>query len=365
MKKINFSLTALIIAGMLIAGCPSAKSPTPSEDGRNYSHVSLNGAGASFPYPIYSRWGFEYQELTGLQLNYQSVGSGAGISSIQAGTVDFGASDAPLTEEELELHNLLQFPLVIGGIVLVVNLPGIEPGQMRLSTDVLTRIYLGEITKWNDSAIVEINPGLNMPNMPISLVHRADGSGTTWIFTSYLSAISEKWAERVGAGKSVEWPSGIGGRGNEGVASYVSQVEGAIGYVESAYALQNDMTYTMLENSEGNYISPNIDTFEAAASNADWAGVPGYYMILVNQPGLYSWPIVGASFILVHRNQKDLEKARAMIDFFIWCMDEGRSAAIELDYVPMPKNVADLIKESFAAEIKYNGVPVLQQIADD
>jgi phosphate transport system substrate-binding protein len=270
--------------------------------------------------------------------------------------VDFGASDAPLTAEELDAAGLIQFPMVIGGVVPVVNVPGLAPGDLKLTPDAVAAIFLGDIDKWNDPGIVQANEGLALPDRPITVVHRADGSGTTWIFTSYLASISTAWADRVGTGKSVNWPVGVAGP--EGVANYVGQVDGSIGYVEYAYALQNDMTYCRLGNSAENFVEPTADAFMAAASNADWTNAPGYYVVLVDQPGENTWPIVGASFILVYKEQSDARKARAMLEFFDWCYRDGRDDALELDYVPIPDNVVEMVETTWADELTVNGEKV-------
>jgi phosphate transport system substrate-binding protein len=248
--------------------------------------------------------------------------------------------------------------MIIGGVVPVINVPGIQPGQLKLTEEALAGIYLGNITNWRDPAITSINSGVNIPDKAIVVVHRADGSGTTWIYSSYLTAVSSDWAERVGAGKSLEWPTGIGGRGNEGVANYVSQVDGAIGYVEYAYAVQNSLTWCKLENHDGNYVSPTADTFSAAAANADWAHAPGYYMVLVDQPGAATWPITGASFILLYKQQDDYDTARAMLEFFNWCYTEGQEGALGLDYVPIPENVVEMVEQTWADNVMCNGQPV-------
>jgi len=355
---ITIAAVAFLVAAS--ASCvrrESARTPGSLSD---WSRVTVDGAGASFPYPIYSHWAYKYGELTGLRLNYQSVGSGAGISSIQQKTVDFGASDAPLTVEELDRYGLIQFPMVIGGVVPVINVRGIAPGRLRIPRNVLPDIYLAKVTQWNDAAIASANPGIELPAKPITVVERADGSGTTWIFTSYLSAVSSEWADRVGAGKSVEWPTGVGGRGNEGVANLVATVDDSIGYVEYAYALQNDMTHVLLENRDGAYVAPTADSFAAAAANADWASAPGYYMVLVDQPGSDAWPIVGASFILIYKQQDDHDTARAMLEFFDWCLREGTTDALELDYVPVPDNVVEMIAQTWRDNVTSPTGPVWQ-----
>jgi phosphate transport system substrate-binding protein len=354
------TIVTLVFLVAASAGCvrrESARTPGSLSD---WSHVTVDGAGASFPYPIYSHWAYKYEELTGLRLNYQSVGSGAGISSIQQKTVDFGASDAPLRVEELDQYGLIQFPMIIGGVVPVINVRGIAPGQLRIPRSVLPDIYLGKVTQWNDEAIATANPGVELPDKPITVVQRADGSGTTWIFTSYLSAVSTEWADRVGAGKSVEWPTGVGGRGNEGVANLVGTVDDSIGYVEYAYALQNNLTYVLLENRDGAYVAPTADSFGAAASNADWASAPGYYMVLVDQAGEGTWPIVGASFILIYKDQDDHDTARAMLEFFDWCLREGKADALELDYVPVPDNVVEMIEQTWRENVTSQAGAVWQ-----
>jgi len=317
--------------------------------------IAINGAGATFPYPVYSQWAYKYNKLTGVKLNYQSIGSGGGIAQIKAKTVDFGASDAPMKPEDLDKEDLLQFPMVIGGVVPVVNIPGIAPGGLRLSADVLAGIFLGEINQWNNPAIKNINPGLDLPGTAITVVHRADGSGTTWIFTNYLAKISDKWHREVGNGKAVAWPTGTGGKGNEGVANYVQRIRGSIGYVEYAYALQNKLCHALLKNRANQYVAPTAETFQAAAANADWENAPGYYVILTDQPGEGSWPITGASFILLHKKQADATRAKAMLSFFDWCYRHGQDIARKLDYVPIPANVVDRVKENWRKEINATG----------
>jgi phosphate transport system substrate-binding protein len=321
----------------------------------------VQGAGATFPYPLYARWAYEHAALSGVRVNYQAIGSGGGIAQIKAQTVDFGASDAPLTPEELREAGLVQFPMVIGGVVTVVNLPGIGPGELKLTPELLADIFLGKVQQWNDARIAEVNPGLKLPKQRITVVHRSDGSGTTWIFTHYLDQVSAAWHEKIGVGKAVEWPVGIGGKGNEGVSAYVQRVKGAIGYVEYAYALQNDLAYARLRNQDGYFVAPTIESFQAAATHAQWEKAPGFYMVLTNQPGEDSWPITGASFILVHKEQKDCPKARAMLEFFDWCYRHGEKAAVELHYVPMPLGVVDLVEAVWEREIRCGGKPVWER----
>ena len=328
----------------------------PSSAGRV---SSISGAGATFPYPVYAKWASAYYRTTGIKLNYQSIGSGGGIKQIRAGTVDFGASDAPLKPEKLQEWKLVQFPMIMGGVVPVVNVRGVKPGQLRLSGKLLSDIYLGKIRKWNDARIAAENPGISLPGRRITVVHRADGSGTTWIFTNYLSKVNPEWEKRIGSAKAVAWPAGIGGKGNEGVASYVSRIRGAIGYVEYAYALQNRLIHVSLKNPDGNYVEPCSASFQAAAANADWKGSRGFYVVLTNQPGKDSWPITGASFILMHRTQKDPERARAVLTFFDWCYKNGAGMAEELHYIPMPQAVTGLVEEAWKTEIRdVSGKPV-------
>ncbi len=329
-------------------------------DGSYASQVkAISGAGATFPYPVYAKWASAYYKLTGIKLNYQSIGSGGGIKQIKAKTVDFGASDAPLKPEKLEKWGLFQFPMIMGGVVPVVNIPGIKPGQLKISNKTLVDIYLGKIRKWNDPAIARENPGQSLPGMNITVVHRADGSGTTWIFTNFLSKVSPEWKEKVGNAKAVAWPTGIGGKGNEGVASYVKRIRGSLGYVEYAYALQNRLTYIKLKNRAGAYVEPNMDTFQAAAANADWEGSKGFYVVLTDQPGKDSWPITGASFILLQKVQDKPDVAKAVLSFFDWCYKNGQELAKKLDYVPLPERVVNLVEEAWKTQIKdKNGKPV-------
>ena len=316
--------------------------------------IDITGAGATFPYPIYAKWAEAYRQRTGVGLNYQSIGSGGGIKQIRAKTVDFGASDAPLKADELAKDGLIQFPMVMGGVVPVVNLDGVQPGKMKLTGSVLADIYLGKISKWNDSRIAGLNSDLRLPDQAITVVHRADGSGTTFIFTNYLSKVSSEWKEKVGNNASVSWPAptSSGGKGNEGVASFVQRIKGAIGYVEYAYAKQNKMTYTLLQNKEGVFVAPNDKTFQSAAAGADWKNAPGFYEILTDEPGKNSWPITGATFILMHKAQADGEKAKEVLKFFSWAYQNGEQMALELDYIPMPGDVVNLVQSAWKAEIK-------------
>ena len=326
--------------------------------GSAFAGTTINGAGATFPYPVYGQWAWLYNKDTGVKLNYQSIGSGGGIRQIKAKTVDFGASDAPLKAEELNEAGLLQFPMIMGGVVPVVNVPGIAAGQLKLSGATLADIFLGKITKWNDAAITNENPGVALPDTAITVVYRADGSGTTWIFTNYLSKVSATWKDSVGNAKSVKWPSGVGGKGNEGVAAYVQRIKGSIGYVEYAYALQNKLAYSLLQNRDGNYVAPTSATFQAAAANADWEKAEGFYLVLTDQPGAESWPITGASFILVYKEQANAETAKEVLKFFDWCYRKGGKTAEKLDYVPMPEKVIALVEKTWKEQIKAAGKPV-------
>ena len=309
----------------------------------------VTGAGASFPAPLYSKWAADYNKATGVKINYQSVGSGAGIKQIDAKTVDFGASDMPLTDEELLKKGLMQFPTVIGGVIPVVNIQGIQPGQLKLTGQVLSDIYLGKITKWTDPAIKALNPSLALPDAAISPVRRADGSGTTFIFTNYLSKLSPEWKSKVGEGTAVNWPTGAGGKGNEGVAAFVGRLPNSIGYVEYAYVKQNKMTFAQLKNSAGNFVMPDDATFKAAAAGAQWS--KSFYQILTDQPGKDSWPITGATFILMHKSQDKPAHAAESLKFFEWAYKNGDKTAEDLDYVPMPANVKTVIEKAWT-EIK-------------
>lgn len=321
--------------------------------------IDINGAGATFPYPVYAKWADAYKTETGVSMNYQSIGSGGGIKQITAKTVDFGASDAPMSVDELNKIGLIQFPMVMGGVVPVLNVSGIKPGELKLTGPVLADIFLGKITLWNDAALVKLNPSVKLPKEKITVVGRSDGSGTTFIFTHYLAKLSPEWKEKVGNDKSVAWPTGVGGKGNEGVASYVQRIKGAIGYVEYAYALQNKMTYAMMQNQAGKFVKPDSDSFKAAAANADWAHTPGFNLMLTDQPGAGSWPITGATFILIYKNQEKPENAKEVLKFFDWAYRKGDKMAENLDYVPMPASVVQLVEDTWKKEIKdTKGNPV-------
>jgi phosphate transport system substrate-binding protein len=317
----------------------------------------VTGAGASFPAPIYSKWAEAYNKATGNQINYQSVGSGAGIKQINAKTVDFGASDMPLKDEELTASGLMQFPTVIGGVVPVINVAGVKPGQLKLTGTVLADIYLGKVTKWNDAAITGLNPGVTLPDSTIATVHRADGSGTSFIFTNYLSKVNPEWKAKVGENTSVNWPSsGVGGKGNEGVAQYVQRLPNSIGYVEYAYAKQNKMDYVQMKNQAGSFVSPDDATFKSAAAGADWS--KSFYQVLTDEPGKDSWPITGATFILMHKVQDKPAQATASLKFFDWAYANGDKAAADLDYVALPDSLKSMIRKQWETLKDTSGKPV-------
>jgi phosphate transport system substrate-binding protein len=322
------------------------------------SAQDVTGAGASFPAPLYSRWAADYNKATGSRINYQSVGSGAGIRQIRGKTVDFGASDAPLKDDELAKDGLMQFPTAIGGVVPVVNIAGLQARQLKLTGSLLADIYLGKVAKWNDPAIAALNPGVKLPDAPIAVVRRADGSGTTFVFTNYLSKVSPEWQSKVGEGTAVNWPTGAGGKGNEGVSAFVQRLPNSIGYVEYAYAKQNKMTYALLQNASGAFVAPEDVAFKAAAANADWS--KSFYQILTNQPGKDSWPITGATFIMMHAKQDKPAQAAAALRFFDWAFKNGDKVADELDYVPMPDAVKSTIRQQWAKIVDTSGSPVFK-----
>jgi phosphate transport system substrate-binding protein len=313
--------------------------------------ADITGAGATFPYPIYSKWADSYKKETGTGLNYQSIGSGAGIKQIQAKTVTFGASDSPLSVEQLQKDGLVQWPQVMGALVAVVNIDGIKTNELVFDGQTLADIYLGKIKTWNDPAILKLNPSAKLPAAPIAVVRRSDGSGTTFVWTHYLSGVSEEWKSKVGASTAVEWPIGVGARGNEGVSGNVAQTKNSIGYVEYAYAKQNNLTYTRLVNGAGKAVQASVASFQAAASNADWAGTPGYRVILTNQKGDTAWPITAATFILMHKQPGDKAAAAEALKFFDWAFAKGDRMAEELDYIPMPENVKSMIRATWAKDI--------------
>lgn len=333
----KLSAIRVLVAGVVAAGAFSSA----------FAQQEATGAGASFPAPLYSKWASDYNKATGVKINYQSVGSGAGLRQIEAKTVDFGASDAPLKDEDLSKKGLVQFPTVIGGVVPVVNIKGIAPGQIKLSGQVLGDIYLGKISNWSDPAIKALNPGVALPDASIAPVRRADGSGTSFIFTNYLSKVNAEWKSKVGEGTAVNWPTGAGGKGNEGVAAFVGRLPNSIGYVEYAYVKQNKMTYVQMQNAEGQFVSPDDSAFKAAAAGADWA--KSFYQILTNQPGKESWPITGATFILMQKSQEKPVQAATSLKFFEWAYKTGDKTASDLDYVPMPDSVKETILKSWAS----------------
>jgi phosphate transport system substrate-binding protein len=333
-------LRMLVVAGFLAATALPAAA------------IEISGAGATFPYPIYAKWADAYKKETDVGLNYQSIGSGGGIKQIEAKTVTFGATDAPLKGPELDKFGLVQFPMVMGGIVPVVNIAGLKPGELVLDGPTLAGIFLGTVKSWDDPAIKKLNPNIKLPTQAIAVVHRSDGSGTTFNFTYYLALVSPDWKSQVGSATSVEWPSGIGAKGNEGVSNNVTQTQGSVGYVEYAYALQNKMVYTKMVNKDGKTVEPTSAAFQTAAANADWNSTPGYGLILADQPGAESWPMTAATFILIPKQPTDPEAATEALKFFAWAYDKGDKMAEELDYVPMPKKVVGEIEKMWASEIK-------------
>ena len=314
--------------------------------------ADISGAGATFPYPIYAKWADAYKKQTGVGLNYQSIGSGGGIKQIQSRTVVFGASDMPLKAPQLDKEGLVQFPTVLGGVVPVHNIEGVKPGEVTLDGDTLAKIYLGQIKTWNDPVIQKLNAGVKLPAQPIVVVRRSDGSGTTFLFTDYLSKVSPEWKSKVGASTAVEWPTGIGAKGNEGVANNVTQAKGSIGYVEYAYAKQNKMAHAKMINKDGKAVEPTAESFMAAAANADWEGTPGFGVVLTNEPGPSSWPIAGATFILIHKQPARPAEAAEALKFFSWAYANGDKMALELEYVPLPDPVVAAVKKAWAGQIK-------------
>jgi len=318
--------------------------------------ADITGAGATFPYPVYAKWAEAYKKQTGVGLNYQSIGSSGGIRQIKAKTVTFGATDAPMKGDELDKDGLVQFPAIIGGTVPVVNLEGFKPGELRITGAVLAEVFMGSIKQWNDPKLAALNPGKSLPSQAITVVHRADGSGTTFNFTDYLSAVSKDWSDKVGKGAAVKWPadSSVGGKGNEGVAANVNRVKGSIGYVEYAYVKKNNMTFLQLQNADGKYVSPDDTTFAAAAASADWFSVPGMGISMVNAKGAASWPISTASFILMYKDPSDKAAARDALKFFDWAFKNGKAMAAELDYVPLPDALTQQIRQRVWTQIKQN-----------
>ena len=322
-----------------------------SQSGEEVS-AQITGAGATFIYPLLSKWSSDYNKTTGHRINYQSIGSGGGIAQIKASTVDFGSSDKPLSSDELAASGLGQFPSAIGGVVPVVNVEGIEAGKLRLTGPVLADIYLGKVAKWNDAALASINPGVALPDSKINVVHRSDGSGTTFNFVNYLSKVSPAWKASVGEGTSVQWPGGIGGKGNEGVAAYVKQIKGSIGYVELAYATQSGMAYTTMQNSAGNWVAPGVESFQAAAANADWANAKDFSLVITNAPGADAWPLAATNFILMYKQPKNAERSQQALDFFKWALENGQSQAQSLHYVPLPADLVQQVEAYWGSEFE-------------
>ncbi len=352
MLKRTFVL-AMMVA---LSGCGQHPAGTGSSSSVTASGT-LSGAGATFPAPIYGVWAGNYQKANGVTVNYQAIGSGGGIKQIEANTVDFGASDKPLKPEDLDKNGLYQFPMVMGGIVPLVNLPGMQPGQLKLSGPLLADIFLGKVTMWNDPAIAKLNAGLALPNLPITVVHRSDGSGTSFLFTTYLAGQSPEWSSKVGGSDTVDWPVGLGGKGNDGVAAFVKQTQGSIGYVEYAYAKQNAGTFALVQNKAGKFPSPGGVSFAAAAVSADWDKAPGNYLLLLDQAGADAWPLTGVTFILVHKQQADAAKGKAVLSFFDWAYTNGDADAAKLDYVAMPDKVKTMVRGQWSG-ITANGQPV-------
>jgi len=355
-KSVVSTTLALTASALLLFGCGKSSQQTPAPAAAGGGVIS--GAGATFPAPIYARWAETYKAASGLSLNYQAIGSGGGVKQIEAGTVDFGASDKPLKADDLDKNGLYQFPTVVGGVTPVVNLPGVQSGQVKLTGELLGDIYLGAVKSWSDPKIAQVNPGVKLPNLPITVVHRSDGSGTSFLFTTYLTGKSPAWAQKVGASDSVEWPAGIGGKGNDGVAAFVEQTAGAIGYVEYAYATQSKLAFTQLQNHDGAFVAPTAEAFAAAAGGADWAKAPGNYLVLIDQPGAAAWPITGATFILLHKQQADAARGKAVLAFFDWAYKNGDAAASQLAYVPLPAAVKDLVRKQWADIKTADGKPV-------
>ena len=355
---IRFAVLSLSLAVALAACSGGDQAPATGNAGSNAEGAStgnpvaaqITGAGATFIFPLISKWSADYNAATGNMVNYQSIGSGGGIAQIKAATVDFGSSDEPLSSEELAEAGLGQFPSAIGGVVPVVNVQGLEPGQLRLDGQLLADIYLANVTNWNDPAIAALNPGLALPDVKINLVHRSDGSGTTFNFTNYLSKVSPSWKDQIGQGKQIQWVDGVGGKGNEGVASYVQQIDGAIGYVELAYAIQNDMAYASLQNAAGNWVTPSLESFQAAAATADWASAEDFNLVITNAPGADAWPITAANFILMHKQPADPKRAADARAFFEWALENGKTQAEELHYVPLPPELVGQIEAYWDSE---------------
>ena len=342
----------LAVVGMALFAAACGTNGGSSSNRSAAAAVQITGAGSTFVYPVLSAWSADYRKQTGTAINYQSIGSGGGISQIKAGTVDFGASDQPLDPKELAEAGLAQFPIVVGGVVPVVNVSGIDPGKLRLTGPVLADIYAGKIKSWNDPVIARLNPGLSLPSADIVVVHRSDGSGTTFNFTHYLSQISPAWKSGAGEGKTVAWLTGVGGKGNEGVAGYVKQIPNSIGYVEYAYVVQNHMAYALLQNAAGNFVAPSAASFQAAAASADWKSAKDFFLVMTNAPGADAFPITATTFVLMHKQPKDKARSDAALSFFRWAMAKGQPQAQKLDYVPLPADLVSQIESYIGAGIK-------------
>jgi len=343
---------AAATAALFVSACGGQSSDNQAAGNAPSGRATITGAGSTFVYPVLSAWAADYADSSGTKVNYQSIGSGGGISQVKAGTVDFGASDQPLDSAELAQNKLAQFPIVIGGIVPVISLAGIEPGKLRLTGPVLADIFAGKVKNWNDPAIVTINPGVKLPSAPIAVVHRSDGSGTSFNFTHYLSQVSPSWKAGPGEGKTVSWPTGVGGKGNEGVAAYVKQLPNSIGYVEYAYVLQNGMSYASLQNAAGNFVMPSAETFSNAAETADWAKAQDFNLVMTNAPGANAYPLTATTFILMPKSPKDTPRSKAALDFFRFALDSGQGRAKKLDYVPLPEALVKQIEDYIARTIK-------------
>jgi phosphate transport system substrate-binding protein len=348
-ESVKARILAVAAAAVLTAACGTSNG---NQNGAAASGQQVTGAGSTFVYPVLSAWAADYQKQSGTSINYQSIGSGGGISQVEAGTVDFGATDQPLKSDELAKNGLAQFPIVVGGIVPVVNIPGIAAGKLKLTGPLLADIYQGKVKNWNDPAIVKINPGVALPNAAIATVHRSDGSGTTFNFTHYLSQVSPTWKSGPGEGKTVSWVGGVGGKGNEGVAAYVKQLPNSLGYVEYAYVMQNGMAYALLQNAAGQFVAPSADSFAAAAGTADWAHAQDYDLVMTNAPGASAYPIAASTFILVHKQPKDKAKSDAAIAFFKYALENGQAQAKKLDYVPLPADLVKQIESYISSNVK-------------
>jgi phosphate transport system substrate-binding protein len=356
-------IRALIAAAavLALAGCGGQDTNKTAASGAAASG-QIAGAGATFPAPLYAAWAEQWKAASGTAINYQAIGSGGGIKQIKANTVTFGASDKPLAVEELDASGLVQFPTVIGGVTPIVNLPGISTGQVKLTGPLLADIYLGKIKKWSDPALAVVNAGVALPNLPITVVHRSDGSGTSFLFTTYLAKAAPQWSV-VGAAEAVAWPTGQGGKGNDGVSAFVKNTPGAIGYVEYAYAKQNNLTVTQLQNADGAFVAPTAETFSAAAAAADWSKAPGFNLLLIGEPGAQAWPITGATFILMHKAQADAAQGKPALAFFDWAFTSGDAKAADLGYVPLPAALKALVRASWSVVVGPDGKPVFTPAA--